>query len=142
MKDDEVFVDTNILVYAYDTSAGEKYVRAAAIIKNLWKSGRGIISTQVLQEFFVTVTRKIAKPLDSSAAKQIVKDYLVWKTIVVNGEIILEAIDILTDHKYSYWDSVIIASAIEAGASKLFSEDLSDRQKIKSLTIENPFLDR
>jgi len=142
MKDAEVFVDTNILVYAYDTSAGEKYVRAAAIIKNLWKSGRGIISTQVLQEFFVTVTRKIAKPLDSSAAKQIVKDYLVWKTIVVNGEIILEAIDILTDHKYSYWDSVIIASAIEAGASKLFSEDLSDRQKIKSLTIENPFLDR
>lgn len=142
MKDAEVFVDTNILVYAYDTSAGDKYVRAAAIIKDLWKSGRGIISTQVLQEFFATVTRKIAKPLDSSAAKQIVKDYLAWKTIVVNGEIILEAIDILTDHKYSYWDSVIIASAIEAGASKLISEDLSDRQKIKSLTIENPFLDR
>lgn len=142
MKDADVFVDTNILVYAYDVSAGEKHARAAEIIKNLWKSGRGIISTQVLQEFFVTVTRKIAKPLDASAAKQIVKDYLAWKTIVVNGEIILEAIDILIDHQYSFWDSVIIAAAIEGGAGILLSEDLSDKQKIKTLTIKNPFLDR
>lgn len=142
MKDADVFVDTNILVYAYDISAGEKHAGAAAIIKDLWTSGRGIISTQVLQEFFVTVTKKIAKPLDTAAARQIVKDYLAWKTVVVSGEIILEAIDMLIDRRYSFWDSVIIASAIEGGAGTLLSEDLSDRQKIKSLTIKNPFLDR
>jgi predicted nucleic acid-binding protein len=139
MKDADVFVDTNILVYAYDISAGEKHARAAAIIRDLWKSGRGIISTQVLQEFFVTVTKKIAKPLDSSAAKQILKDYLAWKTIVVNGGLILEAVDILIEHRYSFWDSVIIVSAIEGGAGILLSEDLSDRQKIKTLAIKNPF---
>ena len=76
MKDDKVFVDTNIVVYAYDVSAGEKHKKALEIMKDMWNVGNGIISSQVLQEFFVSVTRKIAKPLNMPAAKEIVKDLL------------------------------------------------------------------
>lgn len=140
MKDGKVFVDTNIIVYAYDISAGEKYNKAVEIMKELWNTGHGIISTQVLQEFFVNVIRKIEKPLDVITAKAIVKDLLKWKTVTVDGEIIIEAIDIHGEHKYSFWDSVVIASAIEGGARTLLSEDFSDRQKIKGLDIKNPFV--
>jgi len=140
MKDDKAFVDTNIVVYAYDVSAGEKHKKALAIMKDIWNAGNGIISSQVLQEFFVSVTRKIAKPLNIPAAKEIVKDLLKWKTISINGEILLEAIDIHNEHKYSFWDSLIIAAAIAGGAKVLFSEDLTDRQKIKGIIIKNPFI--
>ena len=139
MKEGKVFVDTNILVYAYDSSAGDKHKMAVELMRRLWASGDGIISSQVLQEFFVCVTRKIVKPLDVCTAKEIVKDLLKWKTVIVNGEILLEAIDILSVHKSSFWDSMIIASAIEGGARTILSEDLSNNQLIKGITIKNPF---
>jgi len=139
MRDGKVFIDTNVIVYAYDISAGEKHSKAVEIIKGLWDTGSGITSTQVLQEFFVNVTRKITKPLDAVTAKEIVKDFLKWKTVVVDGEIIMDAIDIHSAYKYSFWDSVIIASAINGGAGTLFSEDLSDKQTIKGIVIRNPF---
>jgi predicted nucleic acid-binding protein len=140
MKDDKVFVDTNIIVYAYDVSAGEKHKIALGIMKDMWSTGNGIISSQVLQEFFVSVTRKIAKPLNIPTAKEIVKDLLKWKTVNINGEILLEAIDIHNEHKYSFWDSVIIAAAVEGRAKVLLSEDLTDTQKIKGIVIKNPFI--
>jgi predicted nucleic acid-binding protein len=140
MKDGKVFVDTNIIVYAYDVSAGEKHRKAVEIMKDIWSTGYGIISSQVLQEFFVNVTRKIAKPLSVLTAKEIVKDLLKWKTVSINGEIILEAIDIHNEHKYSFWDSAIIAAAIEGGAGVLLSEDLTNKQQIKGLVIKNPFI--
>ena len=140
MKDGKVFVDTNIIVYAYDISAGEKHRKAVEIMKDIWSTGYGIISSQVLQEFFVNVTRKIAKPLNVLTAKEIVKDLLKWKTVSINGEIILEAIDIHNEHKYSFWDSAIIAAAIEGGAGVLLSEDLTNKQQIKGLVIKNPFI--
>ena len=139
MKEDKVFIDTNVLVYAYDASAGEKHKMALEIMENLWDSGNGIISSQVLQEFFVSVTKKISKPLNVITAKEIVKDLLKWKTVIIDGEMILEAIDIYSQHKYSFWDSVIIAAAIEGGAGTILSEDLSDKQVIKGITIKNPF---
>jgi predicted nucleic acid-binding protein len=140
MKDDKVFVDTNIIVYAYDVSAGEKHRKAVEIMNEMWSIGNGIISSQVLQEFFVSVTRKIAKPLNIPAAKEIVKDLLKWKTVSINGEILVEAIDIHSEHKYSFWDSVIIAAAIEGGAKVLLSEDLTDTHKLKGIVIKNPFI--
>ena len=139
MRDGKVFIDINVIVYAYDISAGEKHSKAVEIIKGLWDTGSGITSTQVLQEFFVNVTRKITKPLDAVTAKEIVKDFLKWKTVIVDGEIIMDAIDIHSAYKYSFWDSVIIASAINGGAGTLFSEDLSDKQTIKGIVIRNPF---
>lgn len=139
MKDAKVFIDTNILVYAYDLSAGEKHLKAVEIMKDLWDTSRGIISTQVLQEFFVNATRKIPKPLDVDVAKEIVKDLLKWKTVIVDGELILQAADIQKESRYSYWDSAIIAAAAAGGAKTLLSEDLSDKHVIKGIEIRNPF---
>lgn len=140
MKDGKVFVDTNIIVYAYDVSAGEKHHKAVKIMKDIWSIGNGIISSQVLQEFFVNVTGKIPKPLNVPTAKEIIKDLLKWKTVSINGEIILEAIDIHNVHKFSFWDSAIIAAAIEGGAGILLTEDLTDKYKIKGIVIKNPFI--
>lgn len=140
MKEGKVFIDTKVLVYAYDASAGEKHTMSLEIMENLWDSGNGIISSQVLQEFFVSITKKISKPLNLITAKEIVKDLLKWKMVIINGEIILEAIDIHSQHKYSFWDSVIIAAAIEGGAGTILSEDLSDKHVIKGITINNPFI--
>ncbi len=139
MKGDRFFVDTNILVYSYDISAGDKHTVAKDVLNELWEAGNGLISTQVLQEFFVTVTRKISKPMEVAVAKEIVKDLLKWKVVTVSGGLILDAIELQQKYRYSFWDSLIIASGIHGGASTILSEDLADTQKIKGVVIRNPF---
>ena len=141
MKDYKVFLDTNILIYAHDTSAGKKHTLARNIVLELWESGEGVLSTQVLQEFFVCITKKIPKPLDVKLAKEIVNNLLKWDVVINNGESILEAIEIHIQHKYSFWDSMIIEAAIRGNASLLLSEDLSDGQIINGVKIKNPFLE-
>ena len=89
MTEDKVFLDTNIIIYAYDLTAGEKHKIAKKIVLDLWNSGLGIISTQVLQEFFVIATQKIPKPLDIKIAKEIMRDLLKWNVVVNDGESIL-----------------------------------------------------
>ena len=93
-------------------------------ITDLWNSGMGVISTQVLQEFFVNVVQKIPKPIDKKLAKDIVRDFLKWHVVVNNGDSILDAIDICKKYRYSFWDSMIIEAAIKGGAVFLMSEDL------------------
>ncbi len=139
MPEDKIFLDTNVIIYAYDVSAGEKNKKATNILIDLWNSGLGVISTQVLQEFFFTITKKIPKPLDIKSAKKIVNDFLKWNLVVNDGESILDAIEIQLRYKYSFWDSLIIESAVKGRASFLFSEDLSDGQQIDGITIKNPF---
>ncbi len=139
MPDDKTFLDTNIIIYAYDASAGKKHEAAQKVVMNLWDSGHGILSTQVLQEFYVSVTKKIPKPLNVKFAKDIVSDFLKWDVIVNDGEAILGAIDIQLKYNYSFWDSMIIHAAISSGAALLLSEDLSHGQSIGGVTIENPF---
>ncbi len=139
MNADKIFVDTNILVYGYDTSAGGKYRKASATLKDLWDSGRGVLSTQVLQEFFVTVTRKLPKPMTPDNAKTIVSDLLKWDVFVIDGAAILEAIDLHKVHGYSFWDSLILVAAIKEGCAILLSEDLSSKHMVAGVTIRNPF---
>ena len=139
MKGDKVFLDTNIIIYAYDLSAGEKHKKAKKIFVELWDSGLGVISTQVLQEFFVNVTQKIPKTLDKRLAKDIVSDLLKWDVVVNDGESILEAVEILFKYGYSFWDSLIIEAAMRSGSEVLLSEDLTHGQIINGLTINNPF---
>ncbi|MEE8329514.1 MAG: PIN domain-containing protein [Thermodesulfovibrionia bacterium] len=139
MREDKVFLDTNIIIYAYDLSAGEKHEIARNIVVSLWDSGLGVVSTQVLQEFFVSVTQKIPKPIDVKLTKNIVNDLLRWDVIVNDGDCILGAIDMHLRYKYSFWDSLIIAAAIQGGTTLLFSEDLSDGQIINGVEIKNPF---
>lgn len=139
MSGDKVFVDTNVIVYAYDVSAKEKHEVAQKIIVDLWNSGLGLLSTQVLQEFFVIITKKTSKPHDVKSAREIVSDLIKWDVIVNDAESILGAIGIHSRYKYSFWDAMLIHAAITGGAACLLSEDLSDGQRIKGVEIKNPF---
>jgi len=140
MKEIRIFLDTNVLVYAHDRSAGPKHEIARDALLDLWESGRGILSTQVLQEFFTCVTRKIAKPVGSATARQIIEDLLKWTVIINDGDSILAAIDILNRYKLSFWDSMIVQAAVRGGANVLLSEDLSDGQTIHGVRISNPLI--
>jgi len=139
MPEHKAFIDTNIIIYAYDVTAGKKHETARIIITDLWDSGLGVLSTQVLQEFFVNVVQKIPKPVDKQQAKEIVRDFLKWHVVVNTGDSIIDAIDICLRFEYSFWDSMIIEAAIKGGATVLISEDLQDGQVISGVTIKNPF---
>lgn len=135
----KIFVDTNILVYAYDLDAGPKREVAAAIMKELWEQENGVISTQVLQEFYVNVTRKISNPLSKTEARSIIETYLYWQ-VELNGPItVLSASEIEERYRLSFWDALIIAAASNANAHKIFTEDLNHGQTIEGILIENPF---
>jgi predicted nucleic acid-binding protein len=110
MKGDKVFLDTNLLLYAYDAGSPAKHAVAVRILEDLWKSGNGILSNQILQEFFVNVTKKIPKPISVADGREIVEDFLKWKIVPVEGRTILRAIDLHEKHKYAFWDSLVIQS--------------------------------
>jgi predicted nucleic acid-binding protein len=139
MPEGKMFIDTNILIYAFDVSAGKKHQVASHILSDLWNSGLGVLSTQVLQEFYVNVVQKIQKPIDQKMAKTIIRDLLKWQVVVNNGDSILDAIDISDKYGYSFWDSLIIEAALTGGVSVLLSEDLQHGQAISGVTISNPF---
>lgn len=135
---DRFFVDTNILMYAHDTSAGEKHERAKAVVEELWRDRTGVVSTQVLQELAVNLRRKAGRPLDVKATREIVSDYLTWQVIVNGGESILEAMDLESRYQISFWDAMVIQAAQLSGADVLYSEDLSDGQKYGTVQVINP----
>ena len=88
---DRYFVDTNILMYAHDTAAGEKHARARVLVEDLWESRSGVVSTQILQELAVNLRRKAKKPLNARATRDVVSDYLAWQVVVNGGDSILES---------------------------------------------------
>ena len=139
MSGDKVFVDTNILVYAYDISAEVRHETAKKLLAGLWNSGLGVISTQVLQEFYVTATRKLPKVIDPRIAKEIVTDLLEWEVVTIEGPMIIAAMELNQKHSFSFWDSLIIAAAEMASCTLLLSEDLSSGRTIGKLKINNPF---
>lgn len=133
------FVDTNVLIYAHDLSAGRKHSRARELIRDLWQSGAGCLSIQVLQEFYVNVTQKVAKPLAPEAAAQIVADLAAWHIHRPNVEDVLDAIRLQQRYHISFWDAMIIASAIQLDCETLWSEDLNPGQVYDQVTVLNPF---
>ena len=135
---DRYFVDTNILMYAHDTAAGEKHRRAKALVEELWETRAGVVSTQVLQELAVNLRRKAKKQLNAKATRDVVSDYLAWQVVVNSGESILEALDFETRHRVSFWDALVIQAAQVAGAEILYSEDLSDGQRYGTVRVKNP----
>ena len=139
MNGDKVFVDTNVIVYAYDKDAGEKHRVALKIMKNLWRSGLGSISTQILQELFVTLTKKIPVPLAIPVVRETIKRLAKWDVVVIDVETGIRAMEFQERYQYSFWDSLVIAAAIASGAKAVLSEDLADSQTIHDITIVNPF---
>lgn len=133
------FVDTNVLVYAHDASSSPKHERAKAVLAELWANGRGTLSTQVLQEFYVTVTRKIAAPLPARDAREAVSDFSSWPVQRIGTVQIVAASELGERHRLSFWDALIIVAARRAGATRLLSEDLRAGWRIDGLTVENPF---
>ena len=133
------FVDTNILIYAHDISAGPKHTRARDLIRELWDSGQGCLSVQVLQEFYVNVTQKVAKRLAPDVAARIIADLSVWQIHRPGVEDILDAIRLQDRYQTSFWDATIIASAIQLGCQNIWSEDLNPGQVYDTITVLSPF---
>jgi predicted nucleic acid-binding protein len=135
---DRVFLDTNILVYAQDAAVPEKQSKSREIISQLAESGDGVISTQVMQEFFVAATRKLS--VEPIVAKGVLKTFAVFEIVQISTDLIHEAIDCSILNQLSFWDSLILAAAASAGCSTVFSEDLNPGETILGLKIRNPFL--
>jgi predicted nucleic acid-binding protein len=133
------FVDTNVLIYAHDVSAGQKHTRARELLQSLWQSEEGCLSIQVLQEFYVNVTQKVARPLTPEVAGQIIADLAVWQVHRPGLEDVLDAIRLQTWYQVSFWDAMIIASAIQLGCPTLWSEDLNAGQTYGGVTVLSPF---
>jgi predicted nucleic acid-binding protein len=133
------FCDTNIIVYAYDSTAGVKHDRARALLERLWVDGVGALSVQVLQELFVTLTRKVARPVGHGEARAIVADLATWSVVQPSASDVLAAIDATVRWKLSFSDAMILTAAQRAGAAVLWSEDFSDGQRFDAVTIRNPF---
>jgi predicted nucleic acid-binding protein len=133
------FVDTNVLIYAHDGSAGVKHVRARDLLRDLWQSGAGCLSVQVLQEFYVNVTQKVAKPLTPDVAAHIIADLSVWQVHCPGVDDVLDAIRLQARYQISFWDAMMVASAIHLGCGRLWSEDLNPGQVYGAVTVANPF---
>lgn len=133
------FVDTNVLVYAEDRDAKAKHEIARDLVVHLWEVRDGVLSVQVLQEFYVCVTRKLRKPVTSAKALEIVGEYLTWTVIENTGRLLTEAIALQQRAKLSFWDALVVQAAIEAGCDRLYSEDLNHGQKFGRVAVMNPF---
>ena len=138
---DKYFVDTNLLLYAEDSLTGVKHERALRIVNELWNSGLGVLSTQVLQELSYNLSRKLAHPMPIAEIRAIIREYATWEVIINTPESILRALEIEARYQTSFWDALIIQAAEEAGASILYSEDLAAGQSYGSLQIVNPLVD-
>ncbi len=136
---DKVFIDTNVLVYAHDIDAGRKQQIARSTLVELAEERTGALSMQVLQEFYVTALRKLAVSLAKEQARAIVEDFSHW-CIETGPAEIRRAFQIEDEAHISFWDALIIASAIKAGASHILSEDMNHGQIIAGIEIRNPFL--
>jgi predicted nucleic acid-binding protein len=133
------FVDTSILIYAEDKDAKQKHELASDLLVRLWNERDGVVSVQVLQEFYVNVTRKLKKPLSSAKALEIVEEYLTWSVVENTGRLLTSALDLQQRNRLSFWDAMVVQAALEAGCDKLYSEDMNAGQRFGSLVIVNPF---
>jgi predicted nucleic acid-binding protein len=133
------FVDTNVLVYAHDASAGAKNARARRLIAELWEARTGCLSVQVLLEFFVTVTRKIPKPLAHERAARLVQDLSQWRVHSPQAADVLAATELQVHSKLSVWDAMIVRSARQLGCATLWTEDMGPGRTIAGVALRNPF---
>ena len=131
-----VFLDTNILVCAQDAASPDKQRKSREAIAAIAGSGDGVISTQVMQEFYVTATHKIGVP--PLVAKGVLKTFAVFEIVQVSPLLIQEAVDCSILNQLSFWDSLILAAAASAGCSTVYSEDLNPGQSILGVKVQNP----
>lgn len=137
---DRAFVDSNVLIYAHDVDAGRKRDVARALLRDLWLARTGVVSSQVLHEFYVNVTRKITTPVSKAAARAVVGTYTAWCLEPETGDV-NAAFRIEDESGISFWDALIVAAAARSGATRVLSEDLNAGQVISGVRVVNPFAD-
>ncbi|HVT43787.1 MAG TPA: PIN domain-containing protein [Thermoanaerobaculia bacterium] len=136
---ERAFVDSNVLIYAHDPEAGDKQRIAARLLQELWSSRNGVLSIQVLQEFYNTITRKVRPAARREIARELIRVYSSWTIQAVAADDVVSASLIEERYNLSFWDALIVQAAHAAGARLLLSEDFSHGQSIAGVRIENPF---
>ncbi len=131
------FVDTNVLIYLHDTTAGFKQEVAKKLMDELWRSGEGALSVQVLQEFYVNGTKKLGMP--SEAAEAQMARLLVWAVHTPTPQDVLGAVRLHRAQQLSFWDAMIVTSAGRLGCEVVWSEDLNAEQQVAGVRVQNPF---
>lgn len=139
MPVDRVFVDTNVLVYALDVSAGEKHAVARRLLDSFWEQQNACVSVQVLQELHVTLTQKVAVPVGADTSRHLVDSLCSWRVHQPSCADLAVAIDLQGTAQLSFWDAMILTSAASLECSRLLSEDLNPGQRYGSVAVVNPF---
>jgi predicted nucleic acid-binding protein len=133
------FVDTDILVYAHDRTAGVKHLRAQMLLEQLWDSGWGVVSTQVLQELCICLCHNTGNPPPVEEVRHLIHDYSAWEVIPNSPSSVLKALDLVTEHKLHFRDALILEAAERSGATILYSEHLATGQRFGAVQVVNPF---
>lgn len=137
---DRIFIDTNILLYAYDQDADAKHEIAKRLIQQCWEQANGVFSIQVLCEFFVRATRKGDPTVGLEEAESIVKNLAYnWEIVTPDIHMVMEAIRGRRTYLFSFWDAMIWAAAKSSGTKKLYTEDFQHRQIVEGVEFINPF---
>ena len=140
MTAEACFIDTNVLVYLFDSDAPRKQARARSVLSEVADSA--MVSTQVLGEFYVTVTRKLERPLPEDQAQAAVDALCELKVRPIHQGLVKAAIRRSKASRLSYWDALIVETAVEAEAAVLLTEDLQDGQRFDGVRVANPFLQK
>ena len=137
----KAFVDTNVLVYCVDTADAAKQRRAQTLIEELGNRASTVLSTQVLAEYFVTVTRKLKPPLSQNEALESIMALLQYEVVPVDERLVRNTLERLQSSPFSYWDAQIVEAALSAGCDTLYSEDMQHGLRLDNrMTLINPFV--
>jgi predicted nucleic acid-binding protein len=134
-----IFVDTNVFVYLFDADEPAKQQRAREVVSELMRSGALVLSSQVLSELYVTVTRKLAYPLEPTSALQALADLGVFPVVAIDAALVRRAAARSVAEQVAYWDALILEAAVEAGAATVYSEELQHGRGYQGVTVQDPF---
>lgn len=134
-----IFVDTNVLVYARDSSQAEKQIQAQTWLAHLWKARTGRLSYQVLHEFYVTTTRKLRPGLPAEEARADVRDLLAWHPLALDGDVLERAWSVEDTNGLSFWDALIVSAARRLVCQYLLTEDLQHGHVVDGVQVVSPF---
>ena len=137
----KAFVDSNILVYAHDRREIRKSQSARALLDQLWLEKRGVLSTQVLQEFCVNARRKFVKPMELKEVHGVMQVYQQWQVVINTPESILRALAVEEQYQLSFWDAMIVQAAESANCEILYSEDFAHGREYEGVRVVNPFVE-
>lgn len=133
------FVDTNVFLYALDEGQESRHETAVRILEELWEGRQGVVSTQVLQELYVNLTRKLRKPITRPRARAIVERYATWPVHQITPDDILSASELEQRHTLAFWDALLVVAAQRLGADRILTEDMQSGRSFGRVRIENPF---